>query len=204
MSNFSAVILRAALWGIFCLLVQNSFGQVQSTNQEFVENRIYSIFDSLLNALSASDQEIEFTTGNLSAEKSIFLKSVFYRVGKDRSLRIKADSAQQSFFIERFDVSTVFDEQALNMIGFDGGYKRRIDLRIAGWLKKQDIVPFDVRYSFADTVGQKVYDDSEKTPYAFLRPETGHSSGWTIYVEPIVVVLSAAALIFLLFTLRTN
>ncbi len=204
MSNFSAVILRAALWGIICLLVQNSFGQVQSTNQEFVENRVYSIFDSLLNASSVSNREISFTTGNISTEKSIFLKSVFYRVARDRSMQIKVDSAKTSLFVERFDCSSVFDEQVSSIMGFGGGYKRMIDLRLAGWLKQKAIDPFDTQYSFADSVSQKLYEESEKTPYGFLRPKSGKSSKWTIYLEPLVVVLSAAALVILLFTLRTN
>ena len=204
MSNFSALILRTAIWGTICLFVRNGFGQIQSTNQDFVENRVYFIFDSLLNASSVSNQEIGFITGNVTAEKSIFLKSVFYRVARDRSLQIKADSAKTSLFIERFDVSPVFDEQASNMMGFGGGYKRRIDLWLAGWLKQEDIVPFEIHYAATDSVGQKIYEDSEKTPYGFLQPKIVQDSQWTIYLEPIVAALSAAVLVFLLFTLRTN
>jgi len=204
MSNFSAVILRAALWGIICLFVQNSFGQIHSANQEFVENRLYSIFDSLLSASSVSNQEIGFITGNITAEKSIFLKSVFYRIARDRSLQIKADSAKTSLFIERFDVSPVFDEHVTGIMGFGGGYKRHIDIRLGGWLNREDVIPFDTHYTFTDSVGQRVYEESEKTPYSFLRPKAGQASRWTIYIEPAVAVLSAVALIFLLFTLRTN
>jgi len=204
MANFSAVILRATLWGIVCLFFQNAYGQLPSTNQEFVENQIYSIFDSLLSASSVSSQEIRFETGNISAGKDIFLQSVFYRVCTDRSLPVKTDSAKTVFFVERFDLFIVYDEKMPNMMGFGGGYTRRIDLLLGGWLKEHRIYPFSVHLVHGDTINENMYAESTNSPYPFLRGKIDESTNWTKYLEPAVVILSAAALIYLLFTLRTS
>ncbi|HGY56988.1 MAG TPA: hypothetical protein ENK44_14870 [Caldithrix abyssi] len=204
MANFSAVILRTALWGIVCLLLRQGYGQIPPTNQEIVEKRIYSVFDSLLRVSSQSARQISFEAGTIPPENNVFLQSVFYRACEKNDWQVNVDSAQTRLIVENFDVEVAFNETTPNILGFGGEYLRRIDVQLNGWIRQKQINPFTVQYLYQDSVNEQLYEESLKSRYRFLRGRLNASSGWTIYLEPAVVILSAVTLIYLFFIMRTN
>jgi hypothetical protein len=193
----------------FNALTFGVFGQGKINNQMIIERELKSGVDSLLIPALTDSGEEEFViryNDHISDEKIAFLKTFFIGYLNRKGKVVHADSADYELKIEQFDINIVYHETDAALWGVSDNLQRTVYIKLNGWIKREkydQYLPLDVENNYSDFITRDAVSWADKSPYSFTAGQLAKKRSWKNYIEPLVVSISTAAVVLLLFVLRT-
>ena len=199
------MILRFSVIIFSLLFTVNVFSQI-NTNQEIVEFRTIEVLDSIASMLPANVDAIALDFDNNNKGVKSFLLNQFVKYFAKFNITISLDSAAFKVVFENIAIKTEYHETKRGMLGLSSKIKRIIFFKVSGFIidnNKMDIIDtiqFESIYN--DVVKTSDLNIIENSQYTFCHGTMINALSWTKYIEPSIVIVSVAGLVFLLFTMR--
>jgi hypothetical protein len=182
------------------------FASENESNLVWIENNLDSIFDSLEIAPYSNLEHAELEFGKISGEKFGFLKSQLIRYLDVHGLDDKAADSVL-IRIEQFNIDIVYQQYASGFLGMGSEIVRKNTILLKGWLEKKAAPSVIRSLNVEKTFDQKLATDNtaqlEESPYSFTRGRMIELSLWKNVVEPVMVSVSVATLVYLFFSVRS-
>jgi hypothetical protein len=175
-------------------------------NQFVIEQGLQTKLDSTFSSLLRSKREINIAYKNISDEKIAFLKTFFVDYFDKRGVVVRIDSALFRINVEQFDVNIVYTKSSASLWGVSEKINRKVSVILKGLVENRmdnRYIPLNINMVYADVVNVMDLDFIENSPYTFTKGVSVNKSSWKNFIEPVVVSVSVATVIFLFFVLRT-
>ena len=199
------MILRLCAFYISLFICISVFAQVP-TNQQLVEAKTAAMLDSIGSRLPDSLKAIAFETSVNDREiKSFLLNQVVQYFAKNK-ITVSLDSAALKVVFENFDIKAEYQENKTGMLGLNRDLERTIVFKANGFLIDNSRMVVIDAFHF-DTIHRDIIQSEdlsriESSPYTFCQGITVNTVTWTKYIEPGIVIVSVASIVYLLFTMR--
>lgn len=164
------------------------------------------MLDSIGSDIPDSLEAIAFETNAADREKKLYLLNQVVQYFAKDAITISLDSASFSLVFEKFDVVIRYKESKTGMLGFNRELKRTIMFKSNGFLvdnsRMKVVNPFQFDTNHRDIIYYDDFDRIENTPYTFCEGNITEAVTWTKYIEPAIVIVSVAGIVYLLFSMR--
>lgn len=178
-----------------------------STNQELVERLTESLFDSAFSSLAdVSNLRISLNAELIEGERKIFLFNNLVRYLDKHNQSVHLDSSDITLVVDRFDIDITYLEKSTRLLGLNRTIQRQVEVTLNGHI--HDHIPnragrpFSYSSMWDDRIGSDKIVHVENSPYNLFRGRLVKAIYWTKYIEPAVVIVSVATLIYIFFSVR--
>jgi len=200
------VIFKTFFYLSLLLGVPTVQGQTLS-NHELVEGLTESIFDSVFSGLpDAGKLHISLDAELVEGERKIFLFNSLVRFLDKHNQSVQLDSSDLILVVDRFHIDIAYLEKSLRLLGLNRTIERRVQVTLNGYLRDHMLNragrPFTYSTMWDDRISSDRIAEIEKSPYNLFRGRLVKAIYWTKYIEPAVVIVSVATLIYVFFSVR--
>jgi len=167
-----------------------------------VTNELNLIFDDIM--FDSAGVKIEF--GTVMGEKRGYLNALIIGYLNRKDIAVNRSVAPLTLMIEHFDPNFVYKQEKGNLLGLSDNYQRQLNLKITGWLEKtggEVIRYFNADKSSTDQIRESYFAELERGPYRFQKGEIIQTTLWGKAIEPVLIIMSVSAVVYLFFTMRT-
>lgn len=204
-ANLKAVKIAYFIIGLFFIpfLILASENE---NNLTWIENNLNSIFDSLQIAEYSNLEKTELEFANVSGEKFGFLKSQLSGYIDEKGISLsEADSIVLR--IEQFDINIVYQQYSAGFLNLETETVRNNNIVLAGWLETKSgnsvLKSLNIKKTFSEKLTTNNTAQLEQGPYFFTRGRAVELSIWEKVVEPAMVSISVAAMVYMFFSVRS-
>jgi hypothetical protein len=200
------VIFKTFFYLSLLLGVPTVQGQT-STNQELVERMTESLLDSAFSSMAdVSTLRISLNAELIEGERKIFLFNNLVGYLDNQNQSVHLDSSDITLVVDRFDIDITYLEKSLRLLGLNRTIQRQVEVTLNGHIhdhiSKRAGLPFSYSSMWDDRISSDKIVHVENSPYNLFRGRLVKAIYWTKYIEPAVVIVSVATLIYIFFSVR--
>ena len=201
--------MKQAVFLVLWLSVATAFPAKAQTvsNEAIIDSLFFKALDSLKVDRYLDSTGVQIIVSSLNPEKQAFCRSALIRYFNRKAIPVFQVSKKAKLALEVFEPKVEYLEPVNEILGFGGSIKRRIGLKLQGWIAPADSnrgnVAFEMQLSHRDTVKKNAIGRLEESPFLFCRGKWVSYSRWTRYLQPAIILGSVSLLVYLFFSLRS-
>lgn len=166
-----------------------------------------SLLDSALSSMAdVSTLRISLNAELIEGERKIFLFNNLVRYLDNQNQSVYLDSSDITLVVDRFDIAVTYVEKSLRLLGLNRMLERQIEVILSGHIQDHRHHQAGRSFSYFKVWNDQISSDRivnvENSPYNLFRGRLVKAIRWTVYLEPAVVIIAVASLVYVFFSVR--
>jgi len=200
--------VKRAVFVVLWLTLVCGFAKTQPVgNETMVDSLLFKALDSLQVSRYFDSTGVQIILSSINPEKQAFCRTALIRYFNERHIPVFQIKKPAQLALETFSPKVEYFEPAKEILGFGSKVKRRISLRLSGWITASDAtrgnVALEISLQKNDLVKKQQIPKLEESPYLFVKGKWVSYSRWTRFLQPAIVLGSVSVLVYLFFSLRS-
>ncbi len=176
-------------------------------NEALIDSLLFKALDSLTVSRYFDSSGVQVIVRSLSPEKRAYCRTMLIRYFNRKGIPVFQEKRKSELALTVFEPKIEYEEPPGELLGLSGTIKRKVRLRLEGWLvahkADRSAKALQVQLTYSDRIKRKHIAALEASPFLFVKGKWVSYSRWTRFLQPAVVLGSVSVLIYLFFRLRS-